>query len=115
MTKPNAIQLMVALCAVLSCLCPMRAQQTASLSSAVTALPRVMRFNGAAKDQNGNPLSGVIGITFALYSEQNGGAPLWLETQNVQADGNGHYTVVLGASQPDGLPTDLFTSGQARW
>jgi hypothetical protein len=115
MTKPNAIQLMVALCAVLSCLCPMRAQQTGSPASAVTALPRVMRFNGAAKDQNGNPLSGVIGITFALYSEQNGGAPLWLETQNVQADGNGHYTVVLGASQPNGLPTDLFTSGQARW
>jgi hypothetical protein len=114
-TKPNAIQWMVALCAVLSFLCPMRAQQTGSLSSAVTALPRLVRFNGTAKDLNGNPLTGVIGITFALYAEQNGGAPLWLETQNVQAEGNGHYTVVLGASKPDGLPTDLFTSEQARW
>jgi hypothetical protein len=74
-----------------------------------------VRFNGTAKDLNGNPLTGVIGITFALYSEQNGGAPLWLETQNVQADGNGHYTVLLGASKPDGLPIDLFTSEQARW
>jgi hypothetical protein len=115
MTKPNAIQLMVALGAVLSLLCPTRAQQTGSLSSAVTALPRLVRFNGTAKDLNGNPLTGVIGITFALYSEQNGGAPLWLETQNVQADGNGHYTVLLGASKPDGLPIDLFTSEQARW
>jgi hypothetical protein len=114
-TKPKEIQWMVALCAVLSFLCPMRAQQTGSLSSAVTALPRLVRFNGTAKDLNGNPLTGVIGITFALYAEQNGGAPLWLETQNVQAEGNGHYTVVLGASKPDGLPTDLFTSEQARW
>ena len=99
MTKPNAIQLMVALCAVLSFLCPMRAQQTGSLSSAATALPRVVRFNGTAKDLNGNPLTGVIGITFALYSEQNGGAPLWLETQNVQADKNGHYAALLGATK----------------
>jgi hypothetical protein len=114
-TKPNAIRWMVALCAVLSFLSPMRAQQTGSLSSAATALPRLVRFNGTAKDLNGNPLTGVIGITFALYAEQNGGAALWLETQNVQAEGNGHYTVVLGASKPDGLPTDLFTSEQARW
>jgi hypothetical protein len=114
-TKPNAIQWMVALCGVLSSLCPLRAQQTPSLSGAVTALPRLVRFNGIAKDLNGNPLTGVIGMTFALYAEQNGGAALWLETQNVQADGNGHYTVVLGASNPDGLPTDLFTSEQARW
>src|SRR6202044_2216753 len=92
-------------------------QLTMAQTPAQTAatLPRLVRFGGTAKDLNGNPLTGVIGITFALYSEQNGGAPLWLETQNVQADGNGHYTVVLGASQPDGLPTDLFTSGQARW
>jgi hypothetical protein len=30
-------------------------------------------------------------------------------------DDQGHYTVLLGATQPDGLPLDLFTSGRARW
>ncbi|MGA7928681.1 MAG: hypothetical protein WCA20_22130 [Candidatus Sulfotelmatobacter sp.] len=51
-----------------------------------SALPRLVRFSGTVKDLNGNPLTGVVGITFALYSEQAGGATLWLETQNVTAD-----------------------------
>lgn len=67
------------------------------------------------KDLNGNRLTGVLGITFALYSEQTGGAPLWLETQNVQADVNGRYSILLGSTKPEGLPAELFTSEQARW
>jgi hypothetical protein len=38
-----------------------------------------------------------------------------METQNVQADAKGNYIVQLGATKPDGLPLDLFTSGEARW
>src|SRR5271170_6085432 len=90
-------------------LTPWTVAQTAS------ALPRLVRFSGTVKDLNGNPLTGVLGITFALYSEQTGGAALWLETQNVTADSNGHYMALLGATKPDGLPTELFTTGQARW
>ncbi len=88
------------------------AQTSATTAS---ALPRLVRFGGTAKDMNGNPLTGVVGITFALYSEQSGGAALWLETQNVTADGNGHYTALLGSTKPEGLPAELFTSEQARW
>ncbi|MGB9233744.1 MAG: peptidase S74, partial [Terriglobales bacterium] len=80
-----------------------------------SALPRLVRFNGTVKDINGRPLTGMVGIAFALYSEQTGGAPLWLETQNVQADSSGHYSVLLGATKPDGLPAELFASEQARW
>src|SRR6202044_2198203 len=92
-------------------------QLTMAQTPAQTAatLPRLVRFGGTAKDLNGNPLTGVVGITFALYSEQTGGASLWLETQNVTADSNGHYTVLLGSTKPDGLPADLFTSEQAHW
>jgi trimeric autotransporter adhesin len=118
MTKLTARQkvalLIIALCVTLSFLCPLQAQQAVS-PNAATALPRLVRFNGTAKDANGSPLTGVVGITFALYSEQSGGASLWMETQNIQADVNGHYTALLGASKPEGLPTDLFTSEQARW
>ena len=60
-------------------------------------------------------MAGVVGITFALYSEQSGGSALWLETQNVTADGGGRYLVLLGATKPDRLPADFFTSEQARW
>jgi trimeric autotransporter adhesin len=82
------------------------AQTSATGSS---ALPRLVRFGGTVKDVNGNPLTGVAGITFALYSEQTGGAPLWLETQNVTADSNGRYTALLGATKPDGSAPLLAT------
>src|SRR5580700_3528601 len=80
-----------------------------------SALPRLVRFGGTAKDLNGSPMTGVVGITFAFYSEKTGGAPLWLETQNATADSTGHYTVLLGSTKPEGLPSELFTSEQARW
>src|SRR3984885_14650151 len=94
-------------------LSPLTVAQTSAQPA--SAPPRLVRFGGTAKDLNSNPLTGVVGITFALYSEQNGGASLWLETQNVTADSNGHYTVLLGSTKPDGLPADLFISEQARW
>ena len=88
-------------------------QQAAT--EAASALPRLVRFSGTVKDLDGNPLTGVVGVTFAFYPEQTGGAALWLETQNVTADSNGHYVALLGTTKPDGLPTELFTSEQARW
>ncbi len=78
-------------------------------------LPNLVRFNGRAADASGKPLSGLVGITFALYEQETGGPALWLETQNVQLDANGRYSVLLGASNPNGLPNDVFSSGQARW
>jgi hypothetical protein len=84
-------------------------------AQAASALPRLVRFGGTVKDLNGKPLTGVVRITFAFYSEKTGGAPLWLETQSVTADSSGHYAVLLGSTKPEGLPADLFTSEQARW
>ena len=46
---------------------------------------------------------------------QEGGAPLWLETQNVALDAKGRYDVLLGAEHAEGVPMDVFTSGEARW
>ena len=79
------------------------------------SMPRVVQFSGVLQDGTGRALTGVQGATFALYREQLGGAPLWLETQNVQADGEGKYTVQLGAAREDGLPLDLFSANEARW
>ncbi len=104
----------VAACLVLiPSLTPFTVAQTSAQTA--SALPRLVRFGGTVKDLNGNPLTGVVGITFAFYSEQTGGAALWLETQNVTADSNGRYTALLGSTVPEGLPADLFTSEQARW
>ena len=76
------------------------------------SVPHMVQFNGIIKESAGRP---VEGVTFALYRDQEGGAPIWIETQNVSLDDTGRYTVMLGATRNQGLPMELFTSGEARW
>jgi hypothetical protein len=87
----------------------LRAQQQASV------VPTLVNFSGVLTAANGKPLTGTVGATFSLYKDQQGGAPLWLETQNVQPDKSGHYSVMLGSAGGHGLPPELFASGEARW
>src|SRR5579864_4130563 len=75
-------------------------------------VPRLVRYSGVITDLNGKPLTGTVGVTFSLYKDSEGGAPLWMETQNVQADSKGHYTVALGATSTQGLPANIFASGE---
>jgi trimeric autotransporter adhesin len=82
-------------------------------AAADRAVPGLMKFSGTARDSSSKPLNGVVGISFALYTNEVGGASLWMETQNVQADASGRYTVSLGAGKA--LPVELFSSGEARW
>jgi hypothetical protein len=86
-----------------------------NLGAAMTVVPHLVNFSGNVIDGQGKPISGIAGVTFAIYKDQYEGAPLWLETQNVAADAKGNYTVQLGATKPAGLPLDLFTSGEAHW
>jgi hypothetical protein len=89
----------------------------ASPSTAENSVPRLVQFNGTVKDGVSRPVSGVVSITFALYAEQDGGAPLWTETQNVLADSGGHYNALLGTATSGGFPAELFSasSGGSRW
>ena len=80
-----------------------------------TIIPRLVKFSGTLLDAQERPMIGPVGVTFALYARQTGGAALWLETQNVKPDGNGNYTVLLGANSANGVPAELFVSGEARW
>jgi Chaperone of endosialidase len=95
-----------------TCMLPLFGQQTTATN---TVVPMMVNFSGMLTDPSGKPLSTITGVTFSLYAEQQGGAPLWLETQNVRPDKTGHYTVQLGSATGQGLPANLFTSGQARW
>ncbi len=78
-------------------------------------VPRLVKFSGFVQDAGGNPRTGVTSITFALYEEQEGGAALWLETQNVTLDQQGRYTVLLGANSAEGIPLEAFSANEARW
>ncbi|MGO9275186.1 MAG: hypothetical protein ACLQOO_33955 [Terriglobia bacterium] len=92
-----------------------------------SAVPRLIKFSGQINPQiaqitqnkdNERAVSQsatMVAVTFSLYELQEGGGPLWSELQKVQLDEQGRYTVLLGATQPEGLPLDLFTSGKALW
>ena len=112
----------LALCAAMAC-----AQDNATPAStpqavgAPSPVPRLIKFSGTIDPQitqnqtQASTPSRAIDVTFSLYELQEGGTPLWSESQKVQLDEQGHYTVLLGSSQPEGLPLDLFTSGKAQW
>jgi len=86
---------------------------SSQISPDQAAVPPYIKFSGVTVVTGGKV--GITGITFALYKQQHGGAPLWIETQNVQVNSTGHYTAQLGITKRDGLAKELFTSGEARW
>jgi len=104
---------LVVTCCVLSTSGQQPAASASSRSNVV--VPPLVNFSGVLTNINGKPLTNITGVTFLLYKEEQGGAPLWLETQNVQPDKNGHYTVMLGSTTSTGLPADIFVAGEARW
>jgi len=79
------------------------------------SVPRLVNFSGRAIDETTKSVSGIAAITFSIYKDQYGGSSLWMETQNVRTDAKGNYTVQLGATTSEGLPLDLFASGEGRW
>jgi hypothetical protein len=102
---------LVALASLLSA-APLHAQPPAAPTATV---PRVVRLSGVFQPANGYPAAPVEMVTFAIYADETGGLPLWQETQNVVIDRRGQYTVLLGATTPDGLPLEVFASAEARW
>ena len=112
------------LLSILLLLCVLRAfltaaaQESAVVQGAVAAsniVPSLINYSGILKDSSGRTLTSLTGVTFLLYKDDQGGAPLWLETQNVQPDKAGRFNVQLGAGSKYGIPPDLFMSGEARW
>src|ERR1700730_2888311 len=94
---------------------PQSSAQVSGISATAVSVPRFIRVSGSVKDDTGKPMVGITGVTLAVYAEQQGGAALFLETQNVQLDASGRFTVLLGATKSQGLPVDIFDSGEARW
>ncbi len=92
-------------------------QAVSSPPAVVPALPvpRLLKFSGVVKDDAGSPRTGVVGLSFSVYKNQEGGSALWMETQNVELDALGNYTVLLGSTKPEGMPLDLFSTGESRW
>ena len=54
------------------------AQQTAT-----TTVPNLIRYSGTLKDVQDTVPGTTVGVTFAIYKLQDGGAAVWQETQKV--------------------------------
>src|SRR5580700_7645355 len=109
------VKLYVSVWFLLICSAVSLCAQQAALAVANAVVPPVVKFSGVLTDTNNKPVTGTVGVTFSLYQQSQGGAPLWVETQNVIVDKTGRYTVMMGSSSSQGLPSDVFNSGEARW
>jgi len=84
--------------------------------ASTTAVPNLINFSGTLVLSEGVGVPAkMVGVTFAIYRQQDGGAPLWLETQNVTPDSSGHYTVLLGSTKAEGIPAELFNTKEQLW
>lgn len=88
-------------------------EQALSAASTAQAPPLLswIRYNSTVPGQ----ASATVNVIFAIYKEQQGGQPLWQESQNVELDGTGHFSALLGLSSPDGVPPSIFSGSDAQW
>ena len=84
-------------------------------STLLAQAPRLVRYQGIIRDGSGAVRSGTVTLTVSIYADAENGLPLLAETHAVTLDGDGRYEVLLGASLPDGLPVDIFSTRDARW
>ena len=77
--------------------------------------PPQLELRGMLTGVAGKPLNGMVAVTFLVYKEEHGGAPVWLETQDVQADAAGHYVALLGSATAQGIPRNLIGSAEMYW
>ncbi|HCP47351.1 MAG TPA: hypothetical protein DIU15_15015 [Deltaproteobacteria bacterium] len=78
------------------------------LAAPAAASPTTLLQQGRILDGDGDPLSGVHGMSFALFDAEDGGTQLWTEDHAATLDG-GFYSVILGRFAP--LDDLLFANG----
>jgi hypothetical protein len=108
------MRLSVPACLVATFVIPLVARPGLAQSVAASQVPRFVTLTGVYRPADGRPPGSVELVTLSIYKDQEGGVPVWQEQQTVTLDDRGRYTVILGASRPDGIPGDVFASG-AQW
>ncbi len=86
----NRLLCVVALSSLASVVSPARAQ---------AAVPEGVTHQGRLFDADGQPVSEVLDVTFALYESEGAQEAIWSETLSVAFD-EGYYSVRLGESAP---------------
>jgi hypothetical protein len=81
-------------------------------ATAPTAVPALIPYTGAITSDT---KAAEARITFLIYKDEQGGEPLFTESQSVAVDPTGNFKAQLGATLPSGIPVELFSTGEARW
>jgi trimeric autotransporter adhesin len=89
--------------------------QSTSTDQQAASIPFLLRHSGVARDITGAPMAGVVTLTFSVYRDEADQAPLWQETQAMTLSDGGRYSAIIGSETRDGVPLELFVSGQSRW
>ena len=92
-----------------------RPQCTSGTSACNRGVPHFVKFNGVLKSEASMLRTATAAVKFVIYDDPKAGNALWQEVQNVKLDVDGQYEVLLGSTAPDGMPIDMFTSGEPRW
>lgn len=69
------------------------------LATAGPGVPPYLTEQGRLFDANNSPIDGAATFVFSLYSDPDGGAPLWTETQSIHLTA-GFFSARLGAVTP---------------
>lgn len=69
-------------------------------------VPSKLPYQGRLLKTDSTPETGVVPMTFGLYSASSGGSPLWSETQSLGLS-DGYYAALLGDATA--LPLGVFT------
>jgi len=85
-------------CAVLTCLF--------LLSHVEAQVPEQINFQAYLTDNAGQALDTAVNVTFALYTVETGGSPLWMDTQPIVPSQGLLSTLLGGGGAP--FPTGLF-------
>jgi hypothetical protein len=76
---------------------------------------KILEYSDVLRDHDGKRITHVAGVLFSVYEQQEGGAPVWMEVQNVTPDGRGHFTAQVGSTKSEGIPPELFGDEKTRW
>jgi len=99
----------------------LKAQKNLAYSTASSPVRpgRILSFQGRLTDSSGNPVSSATPIVFKFFNSGTGGTELYASStgnsQTVIPDANGIFSVVIGKSHGDTIPTTVFSENAEVW
>ncbi|HUQ49743.1 MAG TPA: hypothetical protein VM056_03430, partial [Terriglobales bacterium] len=89
-------------------------QQVSDAAQASPASHKTIRYSDALDATLVESCTGNVTVIVSLYGEGPGAEALWTEAHTVDCS-SPRYSLLLGSKSADGVPSDLFTTNEARW